>query len=62
MPLKHPVSFLALPKQNQTGSGDDWLHQPTIYKEWGRIEQQAVLSQTFDALLMIASNQPPRYL
>ncbi len=62
MPLKHPVSFLALPKQNQTGSGDDWLHQPTIYKEWGRIEQQAVLSQTFDAVLMIASNQPPRYL
>ncbi|MBU1438672.1 MAG: erythromycin esterase family protein [Gammaproteobacteria bacterium] len=62
MPLKYPVSFLALPKQNQSGSGDDWLHQATVYKEWGRIEQQAVLSQTFDAVLMIANNQPPRYL
>ena len=62
MHLQHPASFMPLPKTNQPGDGDDWLHQPVIYKDWGRIEQSARLPATFDAVLMIKNNQPPQYL
>jgi erythromycin esterase len=62
MHLNQAISFMPFSKINQAGTGDDWLHQSAIYKDWGRIEQTAVLANTFDAVLMIRDNQPPRYL
>jgi len=62
MPLSHPVSFMRLPKTDQPGEGDDWVHQLTVYKDWGRQEQRAYLGRSFDAVLMIRYNTPPSYL
>lgn len=62
MHLNHPVSFMRLPKTDQAGDGDDWLHQLSIYKDWGSQEQRAYLSRSFDAVLMIRNNTAPRYL
>ncbi len=62
MPLSHPVSFMRLPKTDQPGDGDDWVHQLTVFKDWGRQEHRAYLGRSFDAVLMIRNNTPPRYL
>lgn len=62
MHLNHPVSFMRLPKTDQPGDGDDWLHQLYIYKDWGSQEQRAYLARSFDAVLVIRNNTAPRYL
>jgi erythromycin esterase len=62
MHLNHPVSFMRLPKTDQPGEGDDWLHQLYVYKDWGAQEQRAYLARSFDAVLVIRNNTAPRYL
>lgn len=62
MHLNHPVSFMRLPKTDQPGDGDDWLHQLFIYKDWGAQEQRAYLARSFDAVLVIRNNTAPRYI
>lgn len=62
MHLNQPISFMRLPKTDQPGAGDDWLHQPAIYKDWGSQEQRAYLARNFDAVLMIRNSEAPRYL
>lgn len=62
MHLNHPISFMRLPKTDQPGDGDDWLHQLFIYKDWGAQEQRAYLARNFDAVLMIRNNTAPLYI
>jgi erythromycin esterase len=62
LPMSSPASFMALPPDDQPGNGDDWLHRQFIYKDWGRMENKAVLSRSFDAVMMIRDSRPPRYL
>ncbi len=62
MHLNHPISFMRLPKTDQPGDGDDWLHQLVIYKDWGAQEQRAHLARNFDAVLMIRNNTAPLYI
>lgn len=62
MHLNQPVSFMRLPKTDQPGDGDDWLHQLYIYKDWGAQEQRAYLARSFDAVLVIRNNVAPRFI
>jgi erythromycin esterase len=62
MPLHAPASFMALPPVDEPGSGDDWLHRPILYKDWGRSENKAILARAFDAVVMIRDSTPPHYL
>lgn len=54
--------FLVLPKQNQAGRGDDWLHQPISNKVWSSTENSSIMSQSYDAIIVIRDAQAPRYL
>jgi erythromycin esterase len=58
MHLPYVASFMALPGDDQPGAGDDWLHRSTVYKDWGRNEEEAYLARCFDAVLMIRNSEP----
>lgn len=54
--------LLVLPKQNQAGRGDDWLHQPISNKVWSSTENSSIMAQSYDAIIVIRDAQAPRYL
>lgn len=54
--------FLPLSKENQSGSSDDWLHTQTRAKEWGQGNAEVVLSENYDALIVIDMSSLPDYL
>jgi erythromycin esterase len=62
MPLSSPASFMALPAGDESGSGNEWLLRPIIYKDWGRTENKAILGRAFDAIMMVRDSTPPHYL
>ncbi|GMM86718.1 erythromycin esterase family protein [Pseudoalteromonas sp. MTN2-4] len=54
--------FLPLSKENQSGNSDDWLHTQTRAKEWGQGNTELVLSDSYDALIVIETSSLPDYL
>lgn len=59
--LRIGAMYLRIPRVDAAGTGDDWLHRPIKFYNWGAFEQMDVFSGSFDGLIVIDRSTLPRY-
>jgi hypothetical protein len=53
--------WLPVPRSDQPGAGDDWLHQPLQQLVWGYGVRTERLDWNYDGVLVIDRSSLPRY-
>lgn len=59
--LRLGASYIPIEKSNHVSSGDDWQHRIIPFRSWGIIDHSGVLSENYNAVIMIDRATLPKY-
>lgn len=59
--LRLGAIYLPVPARDEAGDGDNWLHRPLNYLNWGSNLINDRLDQNFDAVIVIDRSRMPAY-